>query len=82
MCLLQVSFDVAEYTSNVDALGALRILDAVRSLGSAKKVKFYQASSCELYGKPHEIPQTETTRFYPRSAYGRFLRPLISIGFA
>jgi len=67
---VKVSFDMPEYTSDIDALGALRILEAIRSLNLAKKVKFYQASSSEMYGKVHEIPQKETTPFYPRSPYG------------
>lgn len=67
---VKVSFEVPEYTADVDALGTLRILEAVRSLGLEKKVKFYQASSSEMYGKVQEIPQTEKTPFYPRSPYG------------
>ena len=66
---VQVSFDTPEYTANSDALGALRILEAIRILGMEKKTKFYQASTSELYGKVQEIPQTETTPFYPRSPY-------------
>src|SRR5271167_441714 len=65
-----VSFESPEYTANVDALGALRILDAVRVLGLTKKVRFYQASTSELYGLVQEVPQKETTPFYPRSPYG------------
>lgn len=68
----QVSFDLAEYTGNVDAMGTLRLLDAIRTCGMEKKVKFYQASTSELYGKVQEIPQKETTPFYPRSPYGTF----------
>tara|TARA_B100001059_G_scaffold77903_1_gene75681 strand:- start:22695 stop:23771 length:1077 start_codon:yes stop_codon:yes gene_type:complete len=64
-----VSFDQPEYTANVDALGALRILEAIRLLGLEKKTKFYQASSSELYGLVQEVPQKETTPFYPRSPY-------------
>ena len=64
-----VSFELPEYTSNVDALGTLRILEAIRFLGLEKKTKFYQASSSELYGKVQEIPQNEETPFYPRSPY-------------
>jgi len=64
-----VSFESPEYTSDVDALGALRILEAIRLLGFEKKTKFYQASSSELYGLVQEIPQTEKTPFYPRSPY-------------
>ncbi len=67
---VQVSFETPEYTANVDALGTLRILEAVRLLGLEKKTKIYQASTSELYGKVHEIPQKETTPFYPRSPYG------------
>ena len=64
-----VSFEEPEYTANSDALGALRILEAIRILGLEKKTKFYQASSSELYGLVHESPQTENTPFYPRSPY-------------
>jgi GDPmannose 4,6-dehydratase len=64
-----VSFESAEYTADVDALGALRILEAIRILGIEKKTKFYQASTSELYGKVQEIPQKESTPFYPRSPY-------------
>lgn len=67
---VKVSFEMPEYTANVDALGTLRILEAVRSAGLTEKVKFYQASTSELYGKVQEIPQKETTPFYPRSPYG------------
>ena len=67
---VKVSFEVPEYTANSDALGTLRILEAVRILKMENKVKFYQASTSELYGKVQEIPQTETTPFYPRSPYG------------
>ena len=67
---VQVSFSTAEYTANADAIGVLRILEAIRILGMEKKTKFYQASTSELYGKVQEIPQTETTPFYPRSPYG------------
>ncbi len=66
---VQVSFEMPEYTANSDAMGALRLLEAVRVLGLEKKVKYYQASTSELYGKVHEIPQTESTPFYPRSPY-------------
>lgn len=68
---LQVSFELAEYTANVDALGTLRLLDAIRTCGMADCVKFYQASTSEMYGKVQEIPQKETTPFYPRSPYGK-----------
>lgn len=64
-----VSFEEPEYTANSDALGALRILEAIRLLGLDKKTKFYQASTSELYGMVQEIPQKETTPFYPRSPY-------------
>ena len=64
-----VSFEEPEYTANSDALGALRLLEAIRILGLAKKTRFYQASTSELFGKVQEIPQTETTPFYPRSPY-------------
>ncbi|WP_135606166.1 GDP-mannose 4,6-dehydratase [Methanococcoides sp. NM1] len=67
---VQVSFETPEYTANSDALGTLRLLEAIRILGMSKKTKFYQASTSELYGKVQEIPQTETTPFYPRSPYG------------
>ena len=67
---VKVSFEVPEYTAQVDALGTLRILEAVRLLGMEKDVRIYQASTSELYGKVQEIPQTETTPFYPRSPYG------------
>jgi GDPmannose 4,6-dehydratase len=66
---VQVSFETPEYTANSDALGTLRILEAIRILNLTKKVKFYQASTSELYGKVQEIPQKETTPFYPRSPY-------------
>jgi len=64
-----VSFEAPEYTADVDALGALRILEAIRFLGLEKKTRFYQASTSELYGEVKEIPQTETTPFHPRSPY-------------
>ncbi len=67
---VKVSFDLAEYTANVDVLGTLRILDAVWTCGLGKSVKFYQASTSELYGKVQEVPQNEKTPFYPRSPYG------------
>ena len=66
---VQVSFEVPEYTADTDALGALRLLEAIRILGMEKKVRMYQASTSELYGKVQEIPQKETTPFYPRSPY-------------
>ncbi len=67
---VQVSFETPEYTSNTDAIGALRLLEAIRILKLENKTKFYQASSSELFGKVNEIPQKETTPFYPRSPYG------------
>ena len=67
---VQVSFETAEYTANADALGTLRLLEAIRILGLEGSVRFYQASTSEMYGKVQEIPQTETTPFYPRSPYG------------
>jgi GDPmannose 4,6-dehydratase len=66
---VQVSFETAEYTANADALGTLRLLEAIRLLGLSKKTRFYQASTSELYGRVQEIPQSETTPFYPRSPY-------------
>ena len=63
---VHVSFETPEYTANSDALGALRILEAIRLLKMEKKTRFYQASTSELYGKAREIPQTEKTPFYPR----------------
>ena len=65
-----VSFEVPEYTADVDATGALRLLEAIRFLGLEKKTRFYQASTSELYGLVQEVPQTETTPFHPRSPYG------------
>jgi GDPmannose 4,6-dehydratase len=65
-----VSFETAEYTANADAVGTLRLLEAVRICGLAKTTRFYQASSSEMFGKVQEIPQRETTPFYPRSPYG------------
>ncbi len=70
MSHVQVSFETPEYTANVDALGTLRILEAIRILKLEKKTRIYQASTSELYGKAQEIPQSETTPFYPRSPYG------------
>lgn len=69
MSHVQVSFEMPEYTANTDGLGALRILESVRALGLQKKTKIYQASTSELYGKVQEVPQSETTPFYPRSPY-------------
>jgi GDPmannose 4,6-dehydratase len=70
MSHVQVSFDEPEYSADVDGIGTLRILEAIRILGLKKKTRFYQASTSELYGKVHEIPQDENTPFYPRSPYG------------
>jgi GDPmannose 4,6-dehydratase len=67
---VKVSFETPEYTANSDALGTLRILEAIRILGLEKKTRFYQASTSELYGLVQEVPQKETTPFYPRSPYG------------
>ncbi len=66
---VQVSFDTPEYTANADALGTLRLLEAIRILGLTEKTKFYQASTSELFGQVREVPQRETTPFYPRSPY-------------
>jgi GDPmannose 4,6-dehydratase len=66
---VQVSFETSEYTANADGLGTLRLLEAIRLLGLVKKTRFYQASTSELYGKVQEVPQSETTPFYPRSPY-------------
>ena len=70
MSHVHVSFDMPEYVANVDGLGTLRLLEAVRLLGLEKKTRIYQASTSELFGKVHEVPQKETTPFYPRSPYG------------
>lgn len=67
---VKVSFETPEYTANADAIGALRILEAIRILNLGKKTRFYQASTSELYGLVQEVPQKETTPFYPRSPYG------------
>ena len=67
---VQVSFETPEYTANADAVGTLRLLEALRILNMSKQVRLYQASTSELYGKVREIPQKETTPFYPRSPYG------------
>jgi GDPmannose 4,6-dehydratase len=67
---VQVSFETPEYTANSDAMGTLRLLEALRILGMTDRVRFYQASTSELYGKAQEVPQTERTPFYPRSPYG------------
>jgi GDPmannose 4,6-dehydratase len=70
MSHVKVSFEMPEYTGNIDGLGTLRLLEAIRCSGLQDKTRFYQASTSELYGKVQEIPQTETTPFYPRSPYG------------
>lgn len=70
MSHVKVSFEMPEYTGNVDGLGTLRILEAIRTCTISHKIRFYQASTSELYGKVLEIPQTESTPFYPRSPYG------------
>ena len=67
---VRVSFDIPEYTGDVDGLGAQRILEAIREAGLGKKVRFYQASSSEMFGKVQQVPQTEATPFWPRSPYG------------
>jgi GDPmannose 4,6-dehydratase len=67
---VRVSFDIPEYTGDVDGVGAVRILEAIREAGLVKKVRFYQASSSEMFGKVQEVPQRETTPFWPRSPYG------------
>jgi GDPmannose 4,6-dehydratase len=67
---VRVSFDIPEYTGDVDGLGVQRILEAIREAGLMKKVRFYQASSSEMFGKVQEVPQTERTAFWPRSPYG------------
>merc|ERR1712183_632028 len=69
MSHVKVSFDMPEYTADCDGVGVLRMLDAIRSAGLTNEVKFYQASTSELYGKAQEVPQSETTPFYPRSPY-------------
>ncbi|HSI69046.1 MAG TPA: GDP-mannose 4,6-dehydratase [Gillisia sp.] len=69
MSHVQVSFEIPEYTGNTDGLGTLRLLEAVRLLGLERKIRIYQASTSELYGKVQEVPQSETTPFYPRSPY-------------
>lgn len=66
---VQVSFETAEYTANADAIGTLRLLEAIRTLNLSEKTRFYQASTSELYGLVQEVPQSETTPFYPRSPY-------------
>lgn len=70
-CVFQGSFELPEYTSNVNSLGTLRLLDAIRTCNMEKKVKFFQASTSEMFGKVQEVPQRETTPLYPRSPYGK-----------
>ena len=70
MSHVKVSFEMPEYTGNIDGLGTLRLLEAIRCSGLQEKTRFYQASTSELYGKVQEVPQTEKTPFYPRSPYG------------
>src|SRR5690606_12266214 len=70
MSHVKVSFDTPEYVADVDGIGALRLLEAVRILNLEKQVRIYQASTSELYGLVQEVPQSETTPFYPRSPYG------------
>ena len=70
MSHVRVSFDLPEYTANVDGIGTLRLLEAIKILGLEKKTKMYQASTSELFGKTEEVPQNENTPFYPRSPYG------------
>lgn len=67
---VKVSFDLSEYTAEVDGIGTLRLLNAIRTCGLERKTRLYQASTSELYGKVQAIPQNETTPFYPRSPYG------------
>ena len=66
---MRVSFDIPEYTGDVTGVGAVRILEAIREAGLVGKVRYYQASSSEMYGKVQEVPQVETTPFWPRSPY-------------
>ena len=70
MSHVNVSFEMPEYVADVDAIGALRLLEAVRLLGLEKTTRIYQASTSEMFGKVQEVPQRETTPFYPRSPYG------------
>lgn len=70
MSHVKISFELPEYTANVDGMGVLRILESIRNFKLSEKCKFYQASTSELYGKVQEVPQKETTPFYPRSPYG------------
>ena len=66
---MKTSFETSEYTADVDGLGVLRLLNAIRSAGLERKTRFYQASTSELFGRVREVPQSETTPFYPRSPY-------------
>lgn len=70
MSHVKISFEIPEYTADIDAIGTLRLLNAIKSSGLQQKTRFYQASTSELYGKVVEVPQTENTPFYPRSPYG------------
>lgn len=80
MSHVKVSFDMPEYTADCDGVGVLRMLDAIRACGMEKEVRFYQASTSELYGKVREVPQSETTPFYPRSPYaGTYKAPKLLI---
>lgn len=80
MSHVKVSFDMPEYTADADGVGVLRMLDAIRACGLEKEVKFYQASTSELYGKVREVPQSETTPFYPRSPYaGKLISKLYHV---
>lgn len=72
LLFFQVSFNLSEYTAEVDAVGTLRLLDAIRTCGLEKSVRLYQASTSEMYGLVQETPQRETTPFYPRSPYGLY----------
>lgn len=78
-CCVKISFELSEYTAEVDGIGTLRLLEAIRTCGLEKHVRFYQASTSELYGKVQEVPQKETTPFYPRSPYGREIRVEIEL---
>lgn len=78
---VKVSFELSEYTVETDGVGTLRLLDAIRTCGMEKDVKFYQASTSELYGKVVEVPQTEKTPFYPRSPYGKIIKLIIILSF-
>src|SRR3546814_19523455 len=77
---VQVSFETPKYTANADAIGTLRILEAIRILGMENSCRFYQASTSELYGLVQEVPQSETTPFYPRSEERRVGKECVSTG--